>query len=112
MNSKERSDHDASKVAKFLITDPIEIDEKVNEPIRDLLGKYSSIRAEKMVEHVVALVRDPHAVASVVILFASLVISVAARFRYLFPKVVTDKTYRETVPFKSSLTLASASSVS
>ena len=56
MNSKEKSEHDASKVAKFLTTDPIEIDQKVNEPIRKLLREYSHIPQEKTVEHVLELV--------------------------------------------------------
>ena len=65
MNSKEKSDPDASKVAKFLTTDPAEIDKKVTEPIRDLLSKYSHIPAEETVELGVGLVRDPYIVPSV-----------------------------------------------
>ena len=57
MNSKEKSDHDASTVAKFLTTDPAEIDKKVNEPIKKLLQEYSHIPQEKTVEHVLGLVR-------------------------------------------------------
>ncbi|KAL6717776.1 hypothetical protein ACLMJK_003861 [Lecanora helva] len=57
MNSKEKSDHDASKVAKFLTTDPNEIEEKVNGPIRSLLQDYSHIPEDKAVEHVLALLR-------------------------------------------------------
>lgn len=57
MNSKEKSDHDASKVAKFLTTDPAEVNKKVNEPIKKLLHEYSHIPQEKTVEHVLELVR-------------------------------------------------------
>ena len=56
MNSKEKSDHDASTVAKFLTTDAAEIDRKINEPIKKLLQEYSHIPPEKTVEHVLELV--------------------------------------------------------
>lgn len=56
MNSKEISHHDTAKVAKFLTTDPAEIDKKVNQPIRELLHKYSQIPQDKIVDHVVKLV--------------------------------------------------------
>ena len=56
MNSKEKSEHDASKVAKFLTKDPVEIEKKVNEPIRNVLQRYSHISEEKVVEHVLELV--------------------------------------------------------
>ena len=76
MSSKEKFAHDASKVANFLTTDPIEFHAKVNQSTRDLLSKYSRGRAEEIVEHVVALVRNLYAVAFVVLLFACLITSV------------------------------------
>ena len=57
MNSKEKSDQDAAQVARFLTTDPIEIEKKVNKPIRNLLHKYSHIREDHIVTHVLELVR-------------------------------------------------------
>jgi hypothetical protein len=56
MNSKEKSDHDAAATAKFLTTDPTEIDKKVNEPIKKLLNEYSHIPQDKIVPHVLELV--------------------------------------------------------
>ena len=56
MNSKEKSSHDASKVAKFFTTDPIEIDRKVNEQIKHLLREYSHVPDNKTIEHVLNLV--------------------------------------------------------
>ncbi|KAF6228818.1 hypothetical protein HO173_011666 [Letharia columbiana] len=55
MNSKEKSDHDASGVAKFLTTDPAEVDKKINEPIKKLLQEYSHIPQETTVGHVLEL---------------------------------------------------------
>jgi hypothetical protein len=37
MNSKEKPDADPAQVAKFLVTDPAETDNKVNQPIQKLL---------------------------------------------------------------------------
>ena len=57
MNSKEKQDHDPAMVAKFYITDPQEIDKKVNEPIRHLLREYSGVPEDEVVGHVLRLVR-------------------------------------------------------
>ena len=57
MNSKEKSDHDAAQVARFLDTDPAEIDQKINEPIKNLLSQYSHIPQDEIVAHVLELVR-------------------------------------------------------
>ena len=56
MNSKEKSNHDASKVVKFLTKDPTEIDKKINEAIKKLLREYSHIPEEKILGHVLELV--------------------------------------------------------
>ena len=56
MNSKEKIDHDASKSAKLLTKDPVEIEKKFDEPIKNLLRKYSHIPEERVVEHVLKLV--------------------------------------------------------